>query len=57
VTARMREIRQKGRPQVRCTDECEEDLKIMGMGNWRTEFTHRKEWRGSLLEAKIYDGL
>jgi hypothetical protein len=53
----MREIRQRGRVQRRCTDECEEDLKLMGMGNWHRGVTHRKEWRGNLLGAKIHDGL
>ena len=33
MTARMRGIRQTGRPRRRCIDEFEEHMKLMGMGN------------------------
>jgi len=48
VTARMRGIRQTGRPWRRWIDEFEEDLKLMGMGNRHRVVTHRKEWRRNL---------
>jgi hypothetical protein len=33
MAARMRGIRQTGRPRRRCMDEFEEDLKLMGSGH------------------------
>jgi len=57
VTARMRGIRQTGRPRRRCINEFEEDMRLMGMGNRHRVVTHRKEWRRNLLDAKIHDGL
>ena len=57
VTARIEEIIERGRPRIRWTDEAEEDLKIMGIRNWHTLVTDRKEWRRNLWEAKVHDGL
>jgi len=31
ITGRMEGIRKRGRPRRRCTDEVEEDLKVMGI--------------------------
>jgi hypothetical protein len=57
VTARMTGIRKRESPRRRCIEEFEEDMKLMGVGNWHTMVTHRKEWRSNLLEANIHDGL
>jgi hypothetical protein len=37
--------RQVGRPAVRWLDSFKEDLKIMGVRNWRRKTQGREEWR------------
>jgi hypothetical protein len=51
----MEGMRKRGRPRKRRIDAFEEDLKIMGEGNWQTVAKGRKECRGILLEAKAHN--
>jgi len=53
VTVRMKEIRKRGRPQTRNTDDVEEDLKITGTRNWHAKARDRRELRWSVLKVKM----
>jgi hypothetical protein len=57
VTARMEGTRKRGRPWNTWTDEVQEDWKLMGIRNFLTVARDRKEWRRSVLEAKVNNGL
>lgn len=53
----MEEIRRRGNPQKRWTDEAKEDLKIIGIKNWHIVARDGKKRRRILLEIKVNDGL
>jgi hypothetical protein len=57
MTTKMEGTRKRGRPCKRWIDGVEEDLKIMGIGNWHSVTKGRQEWRKIELEAKVDDGL
>jgi len=49
--------RRVGRPAIRWLDSIEEDLKIMGVRNWRRKTQDRDQWRAIVEEAKVHCGL
>ena len=44
VTVRTEGMRKRGKPWKRRSDDVEEDLRIMGIRNWRTVARDRKRW-------------
>jgi hypothetical protein len=46
--------RQVGIPAIRWLDSIEEDLKIMGIRNWRQKTQDQDQWRAVVEEAKIH---
>jgi hypothetical protein len=57
ITSKMEGTRKRGRPRKRWRDEVEEDLKITGIRNWYAVPKDRQEWRKTVLEAKVHNGL
>jgi hypothetical protein len=51
ISGRMEGIRKRGRSRRRCTDEVEEDLKIMGISNWYSVVREQEERTGNVLES------
>lgn len=49
--------RKRGRPKLRWTDCVEEDLKILGVKNWKTTAMRRSEWGKVLRKALAHKGL
>ena len=56
VTAIMEGIK-KRRQWKRLTGVVEEDLKILGIRSWNTVARDWKEWRRSVLRAKVHNRL
>jgi hypothetical protein len=46
--------RRVGRPAVRWLDSIEEDIKIMGVRNWRRKTQDRDRWRAIVEETKVH---
>jgi hypothetical protein len=46
-----------GAPAIRWLDSIEEDLKIIGVRNWRRRTQDRDQWRAIVEEAKVHCGL
>jgi hypothetical protein len=44
--------RGRGRPRLRLNDYVEEDLRNMGIKQWRIIALHRAEWAANIKEAK-----
>ncbi|XP_039287914.1 origin recognition complex subunit 3 [Nilaparvata lugens] len=49
---RMYNRRRKGRPRNRWTDDVEQDLRTLGVRNWKRQVEDRERWRGFVREAK-----
>jgi hypothetical protein len=49
--------RKRGGPQKRRTDEAEEDPEIEGVSNSRTVARDWKDWRTTVLEGEVRNGL
>jgi len=45
--------RHVGKSKLSCPDSVEEDLKYMGMRNWRRKSQDLEKWRTILEEAKV----
>ena len=52
----MRETRPRGRPRQRWKDNIEEDIKEIGVTNWREKIRDREEWRRTLSAAMSLNG-
>jgi hypothetical protein len=55
MTATTARIWKKGKKCKGWTDKIAQDLKIMGIRNWHTVARYQKEWRRSILKAKVHD--
>jgi len=49
--------RSVGRPRVRWMDDVREDLRRMGVTNWRIRAHRRDDWKTVVKEAKVLQGL
>ena len=49
--------RRVGTPKLGWFESAEEDLKDMGVRNFRPKSQDRKQWRPILEEAEVYQGL
>ncbi|PSN43351.1 hypothetical protein C0J52_15555 [Blattella germanica] len=49
--------RKVGRPKLRWEDGVREDVKTIGIRNWRSSALNREEWRKLLQKAKAHRGL
>jgi hypothetical protein len=49
--------RKRGRPKVRCLHDVQEDLRKMGIEEWRKKAQDRDQWRRIAQEAKAQVGL
>ena len=48
-------IRPKGRPKHRWEDDVRNDLRRMGINNWRSLTLNRKEWQKAVEKAKTFN--
>ena len=49
--------RSVGRPTLRWMDDMREDLRRMGVTNWRTRAHRRDDWKMVVKEAEVLQGL
>ena len=49
--------RLKGRPRLRWDDDVRDDLRKMGVNNWKQKAQERKPWRGITEQAKTHTEL
>jgi hypothetical protein len=56
ATAKMDGIGEKGRLVKRWNNEVEENLKTMGIRNWRRVARNREECRRIVLDVKVHMG-
>ena len=49
--------RQKGRPRVRWEDDVRNDLRKMGVKNWKQRTQERKQWKEIIEQAKTHKEL
>ena len=49
--------RSVGRPRLRWMDDVREDLRRMGVTNWRIPAHRRDDWKMVVKEAKVLQGL
>ena len=49
--------RSVGRPRLRWTDDVREDLRRMGVTNWRIRAHRRDDWKMVVKVAKVLQGL
>ena len=49
--------RRAGKPKLRWLESVQEDLKNMGVRNWRRKSRDRDEWRTILEDAKVQQEL
>jgi hypothetical protein len=50
-------IRPKGRPRVRWEDDVRNDLRKMGVNNWKQTTQERKKWKEIIEQAKTHTDL
>jgi hypothetical protein len=49
--------RNVGRPRLRWMDDVKEDVRRMGVTNWRIRAHRRDDWKKVVKEAKVLQGL
>ena len=49
--------RPKGRPRLRWDDDVRDDLRKMGVNNWKQKAQVRKPWRGIIEQTKTHTEL
>jgi len=47
----------KGRPRLRWDDDVRDDLRKIGVNNWKHKAQERKSWRGIIEQAKTHKEL
>jgi len=57
ASARMERTGERRKPLKGWNNEVEEDLKTMGIRNWRRVARNRKECRRIVLDVKVHNGL
>jgi hypothetical protein len=45
--------RGRGRPRLRCINDVEEDLRILGVKRWRRKALDREEWTFIIKKANV----
>jgi hypothetical protein len=50
-------IRKIGRPKLRWEDEVIQDIKALGVRNWRNVAMEKESWQKLLRKAKVHVGL
>ena len=49
--------RPKGRPRVSWEDDVRNDLRKMGVNNWKQRMQERKQWKEIIEQAKTHEEL
>jgi hypothetical protein len=57
LNAKMEGDRKRGRPKKRWINDVEQDLRKLGIRNWRSRAGDRQQWRAVVREAKVHPGL
>jgi hypothetical protein len=57
MTVKPEGKRKKGMPRMRWTDGVEEELRSLGVVNWKAKAQERDGWRKILEQAKTHEGL
>jgi hypothetical protein len=57
LNAKMEGDRKRGRPKKRCINDVEQDLRKLGIRNWRSRAGDRQQWRAVVREAKVHPEL
>jgi hypothetical protein len=57
LNAKMEGDRKRGRPKKRWINDVEQDLRKLGIRNWRSRAGDRQRWRAVVREAKVHPGL
>jgi hypothetical protein len=50
-------IKKTGRPKLRCEDDVIQDIKTLGVKNWRNLAMEKKSWQKLLRKARAHVGL
>ena len=50
-------VRRIGRPKLRCEDGVDQDIRILGVKNWKKVTLKRDEWAKLLKKARAHQGL
>jgi hypothetical protein len=57
LNAKVEGDRKRGRPKKRWINDVEQDLRKLGICNWRSIAGDRQRWRAVVREAKVHPGL
>jgi hypothetical protein len=57
LNTKMEGDRKRGRPKKRWINDVEQDLRKLGLRNWRSRAGDRQQWRAVVREAKVHPGL
>jgi hypothetical protein len=57
LNAKMEGDRKRGCPKKRWINDVEQDLRKLGISNWRSRAGDRQQWRAVVREVKVHPGL
>jgi hypothetical protein len=57
LNAKMEGGRKRGRPKKRWINDVEQDLRKLGISNWRSRAVDCQRWRAVVREAMVHPGL
>jgi hypothetical protein len=57
LNAKMEGDRKRGCPKKRWINDVEQDLRKLGIRNWRSRAGDRQRWRAVVREAKVHPGM